>query len=359
MQEYARGFANALAGADTVTVYMPARRSVAEAPYRQRPILRGAIAADLGVLAREEVDAWYALNAGFVPLAPHLAAKFFATFHGNDFLNPWLGYENAWLTRTLKVPGAWRWAAWLLRTLRQRAIRQGLEATAHVFAVSRSTADLIARVFPRQMAPVSVVPPGVDDTFFQEGYAQSVLPQRLLTVARLTQEHRRKNVDGVLRALCLLPESLPVRYTVVGDGDSRPQLEGLARELGVSDRVEFVGRVSRDRLLAWYRRSHLFVLAARGSRLDVEGFGIVYLEASASGVPVLCSREGGSTDAVADGWNGILLPSSSPEDIAAGILRFAETREQFPPDRVRAFAEQFRWPRVAARIRQVILSHFS
>ena len=107
-------------------------------------------------------------------------------------------------------------------------------------------------------------------------------------MSRLSQYTRRKNVDGVLEALALLGREAEVCYTVVGDGDDRGRLENRARELGVERRVEFRGSLGQQELLEAYRRADLFVLASRASRSDVEGFGIVYLEAAASGVPSLC-----------------------------------------------------------------------
>jgi len=151
----------------------------------------------------------------------------------------------------------------------------------------------------------------------------------------------------VLRAIALIRGRIPLQYTVVGEGDDRERLESVAHELGIADIVTFCGKVTRDQLLESYRQSDLFILAAKAESHDVEGFGIVYLEASASGFPVICSQEGGSTDAVKDGWNGIILPCSSPNSIAGGIMRFISSRDQFSPQKVRAFAEKFRWPKIA------------
>jgi phosphatidylinositol alpha-1,6-mannosyltransferase len=114
--------------------------------------------------------------------------------------------------------------------------------------------------------------------------------------------------------------------------------------------VRFSGAVSRAELLAAYRDADLFVLTPRATASDVEGFGIVYVEAAASGVPVLGSRAGGATDAIAEGESGLLVDDSSPAAIAAGIERFAASRERFTPARVAAFAEAFRWPALAEKL---------
>ena len=99
-----------------------------------------------------------------------------------------------------------------------------------------------------------------------------------------------------------------------------------------------------------YSEADLFILASKASARDVEGFGIVYIEASAAGVPVIASLEGGATDAVEDGVNGLLIPDSSPRSIARGIERYLAERERFETQKIRGFADQFRWRSLAPRL---------
>jgi phosphatidylinositol alpha-1,6-mannosyltransferase len=197
----------------------------------------------------------------------------------------------------------------------------------------------------------------VDERFFQDHDPGRDDLIRLLTVTRLTKYSARKNVDGVLRAVASLHPRLQMRYTIVGDGDDKPRLEALARELGIGCIVKFAGSLRVSELLGEYRCADLFVLAAKATEEDVEGFGIVYMEASASGVPVICSHEGGAVDAVEPGKNGLLIPSSSPADIAAGIEEFSRTRSQYRPESVRRVAEKYRWPQVAGCVDAVIAKH--
>jgi len=358
MPELARGLAEAMQVNDDVVVYTRVNSGIVASTYRQEPILTCDLYSDARRLARENVDAWYAMNAGFVPLAPKLCQPFFAYFHGSDFLRPWVGYKRLWLKVVNRVPYLQNQATMLGTSLRQGDIRRGLHGVARLFTNSRFTAELIQQTFPNHGLDIETIPPGVDASYFQqkEEAEDKISSLRILTVTRLTKYSRRKNVDGVLEALGLIGSSLPFRYTVVGDGDDRPRLEGLARDLGIYDSVHFLGRVTHNELLACYRKADLFILASKATPLDVEGFGIVYLEAAASGVPAICSRKGGSVDAVKDGWNGILIPTSSPQDIGAGIIRFVNSREQFPPRRVQSFAELFRWPSLALRTRERIAS---
>jgi len=163
--------------------------------------------------------------------------------------------------------------------------------------------------------------PGVDVTAVRERFA---LPDRggrwLVTVARL-QEH--KGMDTVIRALPAILAGAPdVRYAVAGTGPDRERLEQLAQELGVGDRVRFLGGVGDQDLPAFYNLASVYVGASRrAGRLGVEGFGISLVEASACGLPVVAGNSGGIPDAVRDGETGFLVPPEDPAALAAAISR--------------------------------------
>jgi phosphatidylinositol alpha-1,6-mannosyltransferase len=118
-----------------------------------------------------------------------------------------------------------------------------------------------------------------------------------------------------------LEDRLPlIRLSIVGDGPLRPSLEQLARELGIEARVTFHGRLRASDLEALYDSCDIFVMPSRLSRSGGgEGFGIVYLEASAHGLPVIAANEGGAIDAVVDGKTGLLVDPRSAEAVAAAI----------------------------------------
>ncbi len=350
MAELARGLAASLAATDDVTVFIPPRSGLPQADFEQRPVLIQDLREDAETLNAAGVDAWLALNAGLVPLAPKLESPFFAYFMGNDFLNPWLAYGGSW--ERIRRP----YAARLRSALRRAAIRRAIDSAHGLLTISRRSAELIEEHLGVAQRRIHLHPPGVGDAFFQERREGRTDRLRILTVSRLSRFNPRKNVDGVLRAVRLLAGKIPIHYTVVGGGDDLPRLEDLAEELGIERLVSFTGEVEVDRLLACYADADLFVLAAKASKRDVEGFGIVYLEACASGVPVIGSREGGAVDAVEPGCNGILIPESSPRAIADGIEEFNSRRRDLTPERARAFAECYRWPRVAAGVRSTVAS---
>lgn len=352
MAELARGLAEALADRDRVKVFtlkshQSGSQLVAPPPLSGRPAQDAALLRPL----EPEVDAWLLMNAGLAPLAASLAKPCFGYWHGNDFLEPWLACGPAWLEK-IRRP----YMARLRHALRRRAVKKAAGSLRHLFTNSRQTAALIAERMAVPAAKISVVPPGVADAFFQERAPPAGDGRlRLLTVSRLSRFTRRKNVDGVLEALALLGD-LPLFYTVVGDGDDRGRLEARASELGVAERVLFRGSQDRQGLLAAYREADLLVLASKASAKDVEGFGMVYVEAAAAGVPSLCSREGGATDAVQDGVNGLLIDSSSPAAIADGIRAFLARRKELTAEKARAFAEVFRWSKIAAELRAKLMS---
>ncbi len=124
----------------------------------------------------------------------------------------------------------------------------------------------------------------------------------LLTVGRMPSSERCKGQDRVIDALpALIAAGHDAVFIVSGEGDDRLRLERLAHEVGVSDRVRFVGALPREKLIEAYRMANLFVMPSTG-----EGFGIVFLEAMACGTPALGFNVDGSRDALADGDLGIL-----------------------------------------------------
>jgi len=174
-------------------------------------------------------------------------------------------------------------------------------------------------------------------TFAAERFAVGPTPQHLaqrygvadgrvlLTVARLAANERYKGVDRVLRVLPPLRQRVPDAYYVVaGQGDDLPRLQALAAELGVGDRVRFVGFVPDAELPDLYRLCDVFVMPSTG-----EGFGIVFLEALASGKPVIGGNRDGTTEALAYGRLGVLIDPEDPAALLQALTAVLETAD--PP----------------------------
>ncbi len=138
----------------------------------------------------------------------------------------------------------------------------------------------------------------------------------LLTLSRLCAAHNYKGIDEVLGVMPALAAELPeIAYLIVGDGDDRERLQAKARSLGVADRVVFAGFIPEKEKLDHYHLADAYVMPGWG-----EGFGIVYLEAMACGIPVLGSKLDGSREALRDGALGILVDPHDPDELRWGIL---------------------------------------
>ena len=223
--------------------------------------------------------------------------------------------------------------------------------------VSHYTAGLLEdRGVPAER--LHVVPNGTDPERFRPVDATPLrrhldLGDRplLLTVGRLVP---RKGIDTILRALPSISEAAPeVQYLIVGTGPDRDRLEQIARTVGVTDRVHVLGQVPHGDLPHYYSAADVFVMPSRETPPDVEGFGLVFLEANACGTPVIGARSGGIPDAVVDGETGLLVPPSSPEALAQAALSLltdADRRAALGNHGRRRAATTLNWDRIGARI---------
>lgn len=219
----------------------------------------------------------------------------------------------------------------------------------------------LARVVPR----LERLPSGVDTSLFRPGAGGSEVRRRhglvdrpvVVCVSRLVP---RKGQDVLIRALPEIRRRVPdAALLCVGGGPYLPALQRIAREEGVPSSVVFTGSVPWSELPAHYDAGDVFAMPCRTRRrgLEVEGLGIVFLEASATGLPVVAGRSGGSPDAVLDGTTGHLVDGTSVEAVADAVAGLLE-------DRVRARAmgldgrswveEEWRWDVLAARLRTLL-----
>jgi len=163
----------------------------------------------------------------------------------------------------------------------------------------------------------------------------------IMTLARLPSKERYKGVDEVLEALPALLIDVPtLKYLVAGDGDDRTRLEQKAQTLGVADHVIFAGMISEADKADHFRLADAFVMPGRG-----EGFGFVFLEALACGVPVVGSQIDGSREALRGGELGELADPTDHASIRACILRALAKPHEIP-----AGLSHFDWPHFQARL---------
>jgi len=206
---------------------------------------------------------------------------------------------------------------------------------------------------------------GVDTAVFRPGAGGDVVRRRLglsdrpvvVCVSRLVP---RKGQDVLIRALPLIQQQVPgAAVLCVGGGPDAPRLQALAASTGVADDVVLTGSVPWTELPAHYDAGDVFAMPCRTRRrgLEVEGLGIVYLEASATGLPVVAGRSGGSPDAVLEGETGYVVDGTSVEQVASAVggLLADPLRSKALGAAGRAWVERdWRWEVMAARLRQLL-----
>jgi len=198
--------------------------------------------------------------------------------------------------------------------------------------------------------------PGVDGSQVRARHGLSDRPV-IVCVSRLVP---RKGQDMLIRALPTIRRRVPgAALLIVSGGPYRDKLQALARAEGVESDVVFTGSVRWEELPAHYAAGDVFAMPCRtrGAGLDVEGLGIVYLEASATGLPVLAGDSGGAPDAVREGETGFVVGGS---DVPAIAGRLAELLAD--PERARVMGaagrawveKEWRWETQAARLAELL-----
>jgi glycosyltransferase involved in cell wall biosynthesis len=190
-----------------------------------------------------------------------------------------------------------------------------LVAASRVTAVSRAHAASIARWIDR---PIDVLPNFIDETHFAPGARPVAEPFRFVSVGHLVPQ---KGVDVLLRALAIcLAGGEQFHLTIVGKGYEEDALQATARELGLERSVTWLGAPERNAMPEIYRAADAFVLASRH-----ESFGVVVIEALASGLPVVATRCGGPEEIVTEDV-GELAPPEDPAALADAMSRLAHRR---------------------------------
>ncbi len=216
---------------------------------------------------------------------------------------------------------------WSMLPVARTALRRIGNDTDVVTYVSRYTRRRFASAFGRKAA-LEYVPPGVDtDRFAPDEVARAELRARYRlgnrpVVVCLSRLVPRKGQDMLIRAMPAIRQRVHgAALVIVGGGPYRSSLRRLANSFGVGDHVVFTDAVPGAELPAHHAMADVFAMPCRtrGAGLDVEGFGIVFLEASASGVPVVAGRSGGAPETVQDGETGVVVDGWDVGAIAASV----------------------------------------
>ncbi|MEX2394007.1 MAG: glycosyltransferase family 4 protein, partial [Actinomycetota bacterium] len=213
--------------------------------------------------------------------------------------------------------------------LARQALKHVLTSADVVFPVSGFTRSAVDRI-TRGKAKTSLLPPTVDtERFSLEVTGAQVRTELQLgsafTVFFVSRLVKRKGADILLRAIAAVPDVLCV---VGGAGPERAALERLSRELEITDRVRFVGLIPDEPLPEYYAAADVYCMpcTTRYGGLDTEGFGVVYIEAQATGIPSIAGRCGGSAEAVIDRETGIVLDDPTPLSVAEAIVALRNDR---------------------------------
>jgi phosphatidylinositol alpha-1,6-mannosyltransferase len=260
------------------------------------------------------------------------------------------GHEAGWAA----LPGA--------RSLLRR-IGETVDVVTYLGAYFRSR--LARALSPQAAARMVRLAPGVDTGTFRPGCGGAAIRERLglagrpvaLCVSRLVP---RKGQDTLVRAWPRVQAEVPgAALVLVGSGRYRTALQKDAERRGVASSVIFTGSVPWRDLPAYYDAADVFTMPCRTRRggLDVEGLGIVYLEASATGLPVIAGDSGGAPDAVLDGQTGYVVNGRSPSAVAARLSSLLAD-----PARAAAMGEkgqawvmaEWRWDLVSQRFGQIL-----
>ena len=221
----------------------------------------------------------------------------------------------------------------VLTALRKRV----LESATLVICNSQYTEGVVKQTAPK--TNTVAIPLGVDEKLFKPASDKMPLrhelnlPQDKKLVLTTSRVNAYKAHDIVIKALAELPEKVrgQLQYVVAGRGDYLPELKKLASHLGVEESITWLGFVPDELLPKLYQAVDLFALCTREEKAQkaVEGFGLVFLEAQASGIPVIGSNQGGIPDAVKQGNGGWLIERDDHKQLASHLSSLISDPESF------------------------------
>ena len=215
---------------------------------------------------------------------------------------------------------------------------------------SRYTKDLVINLFEVDPDKVVVINPPIDVKKFNRREKKK---KESFVIGTLTRFNRRKNVPNVIKALNILKEKYGVKfkYLLAGDGIDRKRILNELKRAKFE--YEYLGEISEEeKINEFYPSIDIFVLPPLELPNDVEGFGIVYLEANACGIPVVASKTGGVPDAVKEGISGVFADPTNPENIADKILFVINTLEEWE-QRCKEHAENFDVRKISKQFKEL------
>ncbi|MFN6129426.1 MAG: glycosyltransferase family 4 protein [Planctomycetota bacterium] len=248
-----------------------------------------------------------------------------------------------------------------LKILTQSILKNAYRLVAN----SNFTVGLLRNDWQVPEEKIALMHPGIDVSQFSQVARDPVARKYttegdmvLLTVGRL---QKRKGQDAVIRSVAKLREKHPnLRYLIAGVGEQMAELRRLVAELSLEKQVLFLGAVSDQEMMDCYRECDIFVMSNRAVGKDCEGFGIVFLEAQAHGIPVIAGANGGTGDAMVHGLTGLRVDCQDYEnpvhltEAIDDLVSTPELRRNMGIVGRKFVTENFDWSRISERARNVL-----
>ena len=242
-----------------------------------------------------------------------------------------------------------------IRTARKRFLLKYILSHAKAVFVNSEAVGREVRDFQSSIKPV-VITPGVEAIRFpprESARASFGIADDTTVILSVTRLISRKGIDRLIEAMKSLPPH--VQLVVIGDGTDRERLAAQAASLG--ERFRILSHVEDSERDAWYAAADIFAMPVRDEGDDVEGFGIVFLEAAMAGLPVIVGKSGGAVEAVHDGETGLLVEPNDVSSLIDALTRLERDthlrRQMGAAGRARAMAE-FRWDARWEKMRQTL-----
>lgn len=235
----------------------------------------------------------------------------------------------------------------------------------HLTYLGEYTRSAIAASVTKEAAAGMVkIAPGIDTDHFSPQDATQLRSELglsekkvIVSVGRLVH---RKGQDVLIEAMPGILREVPEAHILmIGEGPYRSYLENRVKALGLHERITFIGRIQYADLPKYICVGDLFVMPSRSrlAGLEVEGLGIVYLEASACGLPVIAGNSGGAPDAVLEGETGLVVDGTSKTEVASAVVELLSD-----PDRSKAMGirgrqwiiQEWRWEIWSSRFAQLL-----
>jgi len=276
-----------------------------------------------------------AANLFFVKCLLKNKLHFITYAHGEEFLVAKTSKQLCWLTR------------------------RALESSKFIIANSFSTAQL-AKEFTSDEFKIRVVHLGVDFGLYQLPQKERIALRKIwdfpketvvfITVARMEP---RKNQSAVIKAIAELhKEGIPVAYVIAGSGEKERELKNLVEKLGLRRWVRFLGRISEEEKIKSFCAADVHIMPSIQIGPMIEGFGIVFMEAAAAGLPSIAGNVGGQPEAVIHGETGFVVDGTNLHELKEAMKKLAidERLRYQMGKKARAWAKKHDWKEISQKI---------